>query len=276
MKRRQTLPPTTQKPLPKVNPISRREVVIVAIVVSVGIVLRIAALARSAIEHFDEGVYASNIYIGPPDYAYPMQRFYAPPLVPALIETAMTAGALVGIPPNLAALLPSFAAGCGTIVAVWCLARFWFSPSAGLAAAALAALSNFHIAFSTAALTDAMLGLWLVLAVDAIGRSLLYFDFRWAIGAGIYTGLAWWTKYNGWLPLAIEAAALPVLWLALRPDAQQRWNWLCCFVVTALFAAGIWAPYYSSLLPHGGYAPIAENHAKYVVGWSGWLDSAAR
>jgi dolichyl-phosphate-mannose-protein mannosyltransferase len=256
--------------------LTRRELVLIAVVVAVGVALRVAALSHSAIEHFDEGVYASNIYFGPPDYAYPMQRFYAPPLLPVLIETAMTAGALVGISQNLAALLPSFAAGCGTIVAVWWLGRFWFSPAAGIAAATLAALSDFHIAFSTASLTDVMLGLWLILAVDAIGRSLLNADFRWAIGAGIYTGLAWWTKYNGWLPLAIEVAALPLLWLSLRPEAQQRWKWLCCFMVTALFAGGIWAPYYSSLLPQGGYAPIAENHAKYVVGWSGWLDSAAR
>src|SRR5438128_1668139 len=111
MKRSQTLPPTTQKPLPKVDPISRREIVIVAIVVSVGIALRIAALAHSAIEHFDEGVYASNVFFGPPDYDYPMQRFYAPPLLPAMIEATMTGGALVGVPPNLAALLPSFVAG---------------------------------------------------------------------------------------------------------------------------------------------------------------------
>ena len=83
-----------------------------------GIGLRLAALSRSAVEHFDEGVYASNMYFGAPDYAYPQQRFYAPPLLPALIE----AGMIVGLPPNVAALLPSFLAGCGTIVArvvVW-------------------------------------------------------------------------------------------------------------------------------------------------------------
>ena len=100
-----------------------------------------------------------------PEYAYPQQRFYAPPLLPALIE----AGMIVGLPPNVAALLPSFLAGCATIVAVWWFGRSWFGPAVGLSAATLVALSDFHIAFSAAALTDVLLGLWLVLAVDAIG-----------------------------------------------------------------------------------------------------------
>src|SRR3954468_16638490 len=99
--------------------LSRRECFLIVLLIAVGIAMRLVALSHSAIEHFDEGVYASNVYFGPPDYAYPMQRFYAPPLLPALIETTMTAGALVGIPPNLAALLPSFIAGSVTIAAIW-------------------------------------------------------------------------------------------------------------------------------------------------------------
>lgn len=251
--------------------------------VGVGVALRIVAVAHSAVEHFDEGVYASNLFFGPPEYAYPLQRFYAPPLLAALIE----AGMIARLPPNLAALLPSFLAGCGTIVAVWWFGRSWFGAAAGVSAAALVALSHFHITYSAAALTDVLLGLWLVLAVDAIGRSLAgnplacasglwSGDFRWAIGAGIYTGLAWWTKYNGWLPLAIEAAALPVLWVFLRPPRKQLTAWLGCFAVTAIVAGLVWSPYFLGLRSQGGYAPIAANHAKYVVGLAGWWESARR
>ena len=249
---------------------TRRELVLLGVVLTAGIATRVWAVSHSAVEHFDEGVYASNIYFGAPDYAYPQQRFYAPPLLPALIE----AGMIAGLPPNLAALLPSFLAGCGTIVALWWFGRSWFGPEVGLAAAALAALNDFHIAFSATALTDVLLGLWLVLAVDAIGRSLVNGDRRWAIGAGIYTGLAWWTKYNGWLPLAIEAAALPVLWFFLRPPRKQLQRWLACFAITALVAAAIWSPHFLSLQRYGGYGPIAANHAKYVVGVAGWFHSA--
>jgi hypothetical protein len=137
-------------------------------------------------------------------------------------------------------------------------------------------LSDFHILYSATALTDVLLGLWLVLAVDAIGRSLLQQDLRWAIGAGIFTGRAWWTKYNGWLPLAIEAAALPLLCWFLRPGRNQLLAWLTSFVATVATAAAVWTPYYLWLQSHGGYGPIAANHAKYVVGISGWLDAAAR
>lgn len=255
-----------------VAPYTRRELVLLAVVLAAGFAARIWAVSHAAVEHFDEGVYASNIYFGEPDYAYPKQRFYAPPLLPALIE----AGMIAGLPPNLAALLPSFLAGCGTIAALWWFGRSWFGPEVGLAAAALVALNDFHIAFSATALTDVLLGLWLVLAVDAIGRSLLSGDFRWAVVAGIYTGLAWWTKYNGWLPLAIEAAALPVLWFFLRPPGRELRAWLTCLAITAVVATAVWSPYFVWLQSHGGYGPIAANHAKYVVGLAGWLGSAAR
>lgn len=252
--------------------VSRSEAFALLAIFAAGIALRVIAVSQSAVEHFDEGVYASNVYFGPPDYAYPQQPFYAPPLLPALIE----AGMIAGLAPNVAALLPSLLAGCATIVAVWWFARSWFGPEVGLAGASLSALNDFHIAFSATALTDVLLGLWLVLAVDAIGRSLADRDFRWAIGAGIYTGLAWWTKYNGWLPLAIEAAVLPVLWFLLRPPRRHLLAWLGCLAVTCFVAAAVWSPYYFSLQASGGYAPIAANHARYVVGLSGWLDSARR
>jgi 4-amino-4-deoxy-L-arabinose transferase-like glycosyltransferase len=254
------------------SPFSSRELVLFFAIFATGFALRLLAFAHSAVEHFDEGVYASNLYFGPPDYAYPLQRFYAPPLLPALIE----AGMMFQLPPNVAAILPSFLAGCGTIIALWWFARSWFGTAAGLTAGALVAFSDFQILFSTAALTDELLGFWLVLAVDAIARSLLRSDLRWAVGAGLYTGLAWWTKYNGWLPLAIEAAGI-VLLVFLAPQQRGRLNaLLACFGVTAVVAVAVWSPYFFSLQSHGGYAPIAANHGRYFVGLVGWLDSASR
>lgn len=264
---------TPPKPSPSIDPpLTRREQFLFAAILLCGATARLRALAHSAVEHFDEGIYASNLYFGAPNYAYPLQRYYAPPLLPALIETGM----ILGFPPNVAALLPSLLAGCGTIAAVWWFGRSWFGPAAGLSAAALIAFSDFHILLSTAALTDALLGLWLVLAVDAIARSFARDDYRWAIAAGLYTGLSWWTKYNGWLPLAIASAALPVLVWALRPSWQRLQTWLACVTITTVLAALVWSPYFLSLQNSGGYAPIAANHARYVVGLSGWYDSAFR
>ena len=144
--------------------IGRREWFVLATVLVLGVVLRLLAFSRAAVEHFDEGVYASNVYFGAPDYAYPQQRFFGPPMLPALIEMGM----IVGIPPNVSALMPSLLAGCAAIVAVWWFGRCWFGPPAGVAAATLLALSGFHVAFSATALTDVLLGLWLVLAIHAI------------------------------------------------------------------------------------------------------------
>jgi 4-amino-4-deoxy-L-arabinose transferase-like glycosyltransferase len=251
----------------------RRELVLFLLVLFAGVGLRALALSRSAVEHFDEGVYASNLWFGPPDFAYPLRHLYAPPLLPALIE----AGMIAGLPPNLAALLPSFLAGCATIAALWWLGRTWFGPGVGLAAATLCALSDFHIAYSAAALTDVLLGLWIVLAVQSIGLSLWRGDLRWAVAGGFFTGLAWWTKYNGWLPLAILAAAIPLLRLSNfkgRGYRQTLHEQVACFAVVALVAFAIWGPYLLSL--EGGYAPIAANHARYVVGVAGWPDGLSR
>ncbi len=253
----------------------RRELVLFLVVLCAGIGLRAGAVSRSAVEHFDEGVYASNLWFGPPDYAYPMRRLYAPPLLPALIETGMIAG----LAPNFAALLPSFLAGCATIAALWWLGRTWFGPVVGLTTAALCALSEFHIDYSAAVLTDVLLGLWLVLAVQSTGLSLWKGDLRWAVAAGVFTGLAWWTKYNGWLPLAVLAAALVLLRMSNYVGRGYRRalnEQVACFAIAAVVALAIWCPYLLSLGSVGGYAPIAANHARYVVGVAGWPDGLAR
>ncbi|MDX1946010.1 MAG: glycosyltransferase family 39 protein [Pirellulaceae bacterium] len=263
--------PHTPAAVGRAEPIAPREWLLLAAIVAAGVLLRGYAVAHSGVEHFDEGVYASNVYFGQPSFAYPQRNMYAPPLLPWLIE----AGMLIGLSPNLAAVLPGFLAGCGTIVALWWFGRSWFGPAAGLSAAVLCAFSQYHIAYSAAALTDVLLGLWIVLAVDAMARSLANADFRWAIGAGLYTGLAWWTKYNGWLPLAMEGGAIPLLYLLVQPDRKRLLGWLGCFAVTVIVALIAWSPFYLSLAP-GEYAAITANHAKAVVGFAGWLDSASR
>ena len=56
--------------------------------------LRLAAPSHLAIEHFDEGVYASNRladFQDPPG-AYPDRHLYAPPLFPKLLEWSLALG----------------------------------------------------------------------------------------------------------------------------------------------------------------------------------------
>ena len=105
-------------------------------------------------------------------------------------------------------MLPSLLFGTLTIPLIWWVGRQWFGPLSGIAAATLLSLSDFHIAFSRSALTDVPLCFWLLLAVYLFERSFRDLSWLTAIFAGATTGLAWWTKYNGWLPLAISLSGL--------------------------------------------------------------------
>lgn len=260
-----------------------------------------------AIEHFDEGVYASNVWFGAEyGFQYPAQYLYAPPLLPSLIEGVL----LLFGPSNFGAMVPSLFAGCLTIPLVWWVGREWFGPTAGIASATLATLSDSHIVFSRTALTDVLLCFWLLLAVYFVWKALTDGGRLPTVAAGICTALAWWTKYNGWLPLAIGGAGL-VPWCILprlrirsslvdfgfslseampgsgstkrgnrdprRPEsiganariseALVRW------LAIAAIAFTVWAPWLWHLQSKGGYAAVAANHRGYLVGLTGWLSA---
>lgn len=209
MKRVTPLP----QPAATTAPIGRTELALVLALFVVGAALRCAWPSRMAVEHFDEGVYASDIWFDDEyDFHYPSQHLYAPPLLPTAIWWTLT---ILG-PSNLGAMVPSLVAGCLTVPLLWWIGRSWFGPPAGLAAAALCALSDAHIVFSRMALTDVLLCFWLLLAVHCIWLAYTRGSFVWGIVAGVFTGLAWWTKYSGWLPLAMGLSGLAAWWLVER------------------------------------------------------------
>jgi hypothetical protein len=63
---------------------------------------------------------------------------------------------------------------------------------------------------------------------------------------------------------------------AENKPGRRLWTALGCFMTTAIVAAVVWSPYFVALQKTGGYGPIAANHARYVVGFAGWLNSAVR
>ena len=251
-------------------PISRHELAVAVLVALVGFGLRVAFPSRMAVEHFDEGVYASNLFFDASQgYRFPNQHLYAPPLLPWLIEWVFI---LFG-PSNVGAMVPSIIAGSLTVPLMWWVGRRWFGPTAGLAAAILCATNDIHILFSRSALTDVLLCFWLVLAVYLFWEAITRNHLGWAIAAGVATSLAWWTKYTGWLPLAITSAGLVLSWLL---DRRTHTGWrrhATCWLISAGVAALLWLPWLWSLQPHGGYSAVAANHRGYVVGWNGWLES---
>ena len=105
-----------------------------------------------------------------------------------------------------------------------------------------------------------------------------------------FTGLCWWTKYNGWLPLAIGLAGLVPWklwgdlgaprdrqspWLSLQRGLRQLPGPLVRWSIMALIAFLIWLPWVMSLADKGGYTAVAANHRGYVVGLAEWTTSFA-
>jgi hypothetical protein len=254
-----------------------------------GFGLRAAWPSRMAVEHFDEGVYASNVFFSGQkrDERYPNQHLYAPPLLPLLIEFTM----LVAGPSNLTTMAVNIVAGSLTVPLLWWVARRWFGAAAGLSAATLVAVSDVHIFFSRTALTDVLLVFWMVAAVYLFWEALVTGSRLTLVASAAATGLAWWTKYNGWLPLAIGLAGV-VPWIIWTSWAATRVGTIARFTaaeavrlavastakwgVVAVTAFLIWSPWLWSLQDKGGYRAVLANHRGYVVGPSGWFGSLSR
>jgi dolichyl-phosphate-mannose-protein mannosyltransferase len=254
-------------------PRSRPEVVALVLIALMGAILR---SADSPVEHFDEGVYASNLFFGEATgYRFPNQHLYAPPLFPSLVEWSFV---FFGAS-DFAAHLPMrlfVAVGMGL---VWWLTRRWFDVPTALVATLLLAVSWPNILFSQAVLTDVPVTVWMLAAVGCFVSGLA--DRRWGlvVAGGVLTGLAWWTKYSGWLPLPIAGASLVVA--AAWPGGSfhgKRLAWLMprvvMWIVGCAVAFAVWSPWLWALQSKGGYAAVAANHRGYVVGLSGWLNSA--
>jgi len=258
---------------------TRTELVLIVLITLAGGVARGVKLNDVAVEHFDEGVYSSNLWFPNDGFTYPDRHLYAPPLVPSMIEWSMI---LCG--GRSAPILPGVLLGSLTVPLLWLVTRRWFGGAAGTAAAGLLALSDFHIAMSRSALTDVPLVFFLLLAVWLIHEGVSRGRFGLAVAGGLVTGLAWATKYNGWLPLAIAisgSAGACLSWKFFqKPDVTRRIGRDVCpsipVVVTALSAAiltaaVIWIPVWIDL-PRG-YTEVSSNHSRYVVGLAGWLPS---
>lgn len=257
------------------------EAALIAGILLLAVVLRFGALSRVAVEHFDEGVYASNLLFPDSGFEYPERHYYAPPLVPALSEwSQLFLGSTNWVP-----CLPGLVLGTLTVPLMWWIARGWFGPAAAVAAASLIASNEFHIGLSRSSLTDAPLLFFLLAAVGLGHSALTRLDLRIAGLAGLVAGLAWITKYNGWLSLAIVVsgtlAGWVVGWLSLRRHSTsvsyrlvRDIGFVCGLMV--LVAAAVWLPVWNDLQPRGGYAAVATNHRQYIVGLTGWWSSFTR
>ena len=249
--------------------IHQTEWLLLAVLFVAGSLLRCWHPSHMAVEHFDEGVYASNLLF-PQSGGYPYRQLYAPPLLPALLEGALIlSGGAAG-----SVMWVNVLAGCLMIPSVWWIGRAWFGPLPALAAALLASFSGVHILYSRAALTDGLLCLWMLWGVYWAWRAIVSGRPAAILLAGLFACLAWWTKYSGWLTLAVSGAGAAA-WLVTSartraPVVLVRWG-----VIAALTFVG-WLPYLFDLQSEGGYAAVAANHAGYFVGVGNWVAGLLR
>jgi hypothetical protein len=257
---------------PSNDPGPIREILVVAVLTLVGALLRVWSLGRLGLIHFDEGVYAlAGFWIFSPNGLRDLNSqviSYAPPGFPILVGISyLFLGAVDG-----AAILVSIVSGALTIPAVGWLAYRTFGRGAGAVAAAFAAASGQHIAFSRMALTDTSFLLLWILALGQGQRFLERPNFPRAVVLGMSVGSTQLFKYNGWISGIIVALSAAPCWL-IHHEARSKkamiatWGW-------GLFAAGLAAvvywPWFRFVESHGGYQALVAHHRSYLAGISSW------
>jgi len=257
---------------PRLDPGLGREILVVIALTLVGAVLRLWSPSRLGLVHFDEGIYAiAGLWVFSPQGLQdfdPTAVAYAPPGF-SVLEGISYLGLGVG---DFSAILVSIGAGTLTIPATAWVARRTFGAGAGGAAAAFAALSGPHIAFSRMALTDVSFLLFWVLAIGQGQRFLERPNPTRAVGLGLAVGVAQLFKYNGWISGVIVASSA-ALWLIVHPQERRSrwtiatWGW---GLGAACVAAIVYWPWFQFVESHGGYRALLAHQRGYLGGLSAW------
>ena len=247
------------------------------------LIVLLAALLRGwrvsevGLDHFDEGVYAfSALALADPQAApelYPRQARFSPPVFFGLTG-ALQRG--LDVPTDRAAALLNAGLGALTVLAIGLVGSSWFGARAGVIAATLLAASEYHVALSRCALTDVPFALFHLLATCALVEALRRRSFALAVLAGAAVGLAWNTKYHGWLALVVTGVAALAALVFERPRSlAASVRVLAVGSVAALVAALCYLPWamYVDSRP-GGYAALAEYQAGMLSG--SWWGNAWR
>ncbi len=236
--------------------------------------LRLWGWSEVGIDHFDEGVYAFTGLgwsdASQPLGAYPDQLLFAPPLYPFLVSVAFRLlGASAG-----SAVMVNVVLGVATVVVVGLVGARWFGARAGVAAAILVAVDPLHVMLSRSALTDVAFLLFFLLALAAAVEAFHAGAWRWAVAAGLLTGLAWNTKYHGWFVLLIVGwGVLGQVWQA-RGDRSAQARSALLWLTMAAVAALCYLPW--ALHVHGemGYGSFLAYQGSNVSGT--WVANLAR
>ncbi len=245
------------------------EYLLLAAIVTAGVLLRIASPDHEAVDHFDEGVYASVLWLDPlTGSAWPSREFFGPPGLPLLIELC----ALLPVSRSLVPFLPAMLAGSVFPIVVWWFNRQWFGMAAGLIGAGIVAGSDLHVLFSRMAMTDVPALLLMLLAIGTGTGAVHQRSLLRSAMAGVLTGLAWWLKYTGWLAFAVVASGSLAWWVISGRRSHPLLSVLRSLLLQAACALCVFSPFLLSLQQQGGYSAIVQHHLNYSQGLAGWLD----
>lgn len=224
-------------------------------VVALGFGLRAWRFGELGLEHYDEGVYAlsARALSGAGGSLFRDQQLFSPPLHFGL---AGLLARLSGVAVDVAALGLNVALGTLNVAQVGWIGSRWFGRAAGWSAAALLACSEYHIGLSRCGLTDMAFAVLFTQALFAVVEALRSGRWLHAVLAGLCVGLAWNTKYHGWLAAAVAGlAALPWL-LRERVPLLRAVRTLAVVTLVACLVYLPWALFVES--QPGGYAALAE------------------
>ena len=233
------------------------------ILCAIAAVVRGWAFGRLGLSHYDEGGYAMSAQaLARGDFTalYPLQHFLSPPFY---FGFSGVLARLFGLAAERALFLVSAGFGVLTVALVYAAARSWFGRAAGGAAALLVALSDFHIVLSRIGLTDVTFAAWFVMAVWLVSLAEQRRSIGLAALAGAAIGLAWNTKYHGWLVGVVAVAAvLPGL---LRSPREEWRGTILRLAVAAGVAIALYLPWLLYVQSQeGGYARLAAEHRRFL------------
>ena len=153
--------------------------------------------------------------------------------------------------------------GVATVALVYATIAPRLGRTTAAASAVFLALSDFHVVYSRMGLTDIAFVFFFLLAIWLFAQSEEKQSLPYAVMAGLATGLAWNTKYHGWLAAVVAGLAIAPLIVAGRFGRGLK---SIGRLVVAGFVAGLmyvpWFLYVQS--QEGGYYRLAANHASYL------------
>ncbi len=250
-----------------------REFGVLGAILVLGAIFRWWGFASLGLTHYDEGAYTiSAMWPWAREGAlfFPKQIFFSPPLYFLVVSVAYQ---IAGAPSDTAAIAVNLLLSTAMIVLMWSIARQWFGIPAALAAAALFACNNYYVSLARVALTDTLFAFLFLLSLLVAGKAMGRGSIALSLLGGVVAGAALNTKYAGWMPLMVAAAAAAACSLREAPDRRKRM--LQCWLVMCAIAALLYLPWALFVESHpGGYAALARYQRTFVS--SHWLENLWR